>query len=305
VDGAVAGIIFKADPQVGDSYQQEYYEDEAEDMAEVVALNVTATLTDGTVYDDCVKTREWTRLLPGVEEFKYYAPDVGLVLVELDGEPVEELVSIGIDTEPEIDPENFADSTDIDNPYMPLTPGTTYDYEGETEDGTETTEVFVSDDTKVILGVTCVVVEDRVYLDGELIEETFDWYAQDNEGNVWYFGEDSAEYEDGEIVSTAGSWEAGVDGAQPGIIMKADPRVGDSYRQEYYEGEAEDLAAVLALEQSVSVPYGDFDECLQTLDWAPLVANSNEYKYYAPGIGMVLESKEDGSEPVELISITD
>ena len=148
------------------------------------------------------------------------------------------------------------------------------------------------------------MVEDRVYLDGELTEETFDWFAQDSEGNVWYFGEDSAEYEDGELVSTEGSWEAGVDGAQPGIIMKADPRVGDSYRQEYYEGEAEDMGAVVALEQSVTVPYGDFDDCLQILDWNPLEPDSNEYKYYSSEIGLVLEMQEDGSEPLELINIT-
>ena len=302
VDGAKAGIIMKTIFLVGDSYQQEYYPGEAEDMAEIFELDVPVVLNDGTEYT-CVKIKEWDPLEPGVVEYKYYAEDVGLVLEEKeDGSERFELQDTTVDTSPDINPSNFVST--IDNPYLPFTPGTTFTYEGETEDGTETIELFVSHDTREILGVTCTVVEDRVYLDGELTEETFDWFAQDSEGNVWYFGEDSAEYEDGELVSTEGSWEAGVDGAQPGIIMKADPRVGDSYRQEYYEGEAEDMGAVVALEQSVTVPYGDFDDCLQILDWNPLEPDSNEYKYYSSEIGLVLEMQEDGSEPLELINIT-
>ena len=147
------------------------------------------------------------------------------------------------------------------------------------------------------------MVEDRVYLEGELIEETFDWYAQDKEGNVWYMGEDSAEYENGVKVSTEGSWEAGVDGAQPGIIMKANPRVGDSYRQEYYAGEAEDMAAVVAVDQSVSVASGDYNGCIKTLEWTPLTADSEEYKYLCPDVGLALETLGDGSEPIGLVEI--
>jgi hypothetical protein len=302
VDGAEAGIVMKADLVVGDSYRQEYYAGEAEDMGEVVALDVLLALSDGTEYA-CLKTKEWTPLEPGVVEYKYYAEDVGLVREENEeGSEGIELQDVTVDTSPDIAPENFVDTAD--NPYFPLTPGTRYTYGAETEDGTETIETFVSHDTKEILGITCIVVEDRVYLDEELIEEAFDWYAQDVDGNVWYMGEDSAEYEDGELVSTAGSWKAGVDGAQPGIIMKADPRVGDSYRQEYYAGEAEDMGAVVALDQSVSVPYGDFDDCLKTLDWEPLTPDSEEYKYYSPGIGLVLETLGNGSEPVELVSVT-
>ena len=134
---------------------------------------------------------------------------------------------------PVIAPANFVEK--VDNSYFPLTPGTTFIYQGESEDGPERVEVNVTNETKVILGVTCIVVRDRVWIDNELVEDTFDWHAQDKDGNVWYFGEDSKEMKDSVVVSTEGSWEAGVDGAKPGIIMKATPKVGDSYRQELYK----------------------------------------------------------------------
>lgn len=204
---------------------------------------------------------------------------------------------------PVIEPANFVEG--VDNQYFPLTPGTTYIYEGETEDGTERIEVYVTHETKEILGVNCVVVRDTVSLDGELVEDTFDWYAQDKDGNVWYMGEDSKEYEDGEAVSTEGSWEAGVDGAMPGIIMEAKPLVGDSYRQEYYAGEAEDMGEVLSLTESATVPHGSFDNLLMTKDWTPLEPGIAEHKYYAPGVGVVLEVLvEGGSERVELVDVT-
>jgi hypothetical protein len=153
---------------------------------------------------------------------------------------------------PVIDPANFV--AVVDNPYMPLTPGTTFVYEGNTEKGNEHNEVYVSSETKVIMGVTCVVVKDTVLVDGVLEEKTLDWYAQDKQGNVWYFGEASSEYQNGAVVSTKGSWEAGVDGAQPGIVMEAHPAGGDFYRQEFLLGDAEDLAEVVGLTESVTVP---------------------------------------------------
>ena len=140
---------------------------------------------------------------------------------------------------PSIDPADF--TTKVDNKYFPLKPGTTFVYRGKTEDATEGDTVAVTSDTRNIMGVECVVVDDRVTEDGELTEKTYDWYAQDNEGNVWYFGEDSKEYENGKVKSTEGSWEAGKDGAEPGIIMPANPNVGETYRQEYYKGEAENM----------------------------------------------------------------
>ena len=209
---------------------------------------------------------------------------------------------------PEIDPSNFV--KEIDNPYFPLEPGTTWVYEGRSEDGTERVEDTVLDGTKSVMGVECVVLRDRVWQNGELIEETFDWHAQDREGNVWYFGENSKELENGKVTSTKGSWEAGVDGALPGIIMPADPKVGDSYRQEYYEGEAEDMAEVVSLDGSglndaVSTPYDSFSkDVLVTKDWSPLEPEILEEKYYAPGIGVIGEVTATGpAEKIELVDL--
>ena len=202
-----------------------------------------------------------------------------------------------------INPANFVQG--INNQFFPLVPGTTFTYEGVTPNGIEHSEDYVTGDTKEILGVTCIVVRNRVTLDGELIEETFDWYAQDKDGNVWYFGEDAKDYENGLVVSTEGSWESGVDGALPGIIMEANPQAGDSYRQEYYKGKAEDMAEVISLTETATVPYGSFQDLLLTKDWTPLESGIVENKYYAQGVGLILEVMvEGGEERIELISIT-
>jgi hypothetical protein len=201
------------------------------------------------------------------------------------------------------DPCDFGNES-IDNSYMTLTPGTTFTYESETEEGTEEIIVVVTDETKEILGVTATVVRDTVTLDGELIEDTFDWFAQDREGNVWYLGEDTKEYENGEVVSTEGSWEAGVDGAEAGIVMLAHPQVGDTYRQEWYPGQAEDAAEVVSLNEAVTVPYGAFTNCLQTREFSTLEPELNEYKYYCTAVGAVtLEEVIDSGERVELIDV--
>jgi hypothetical protein len=185
-----------------------------------------------------------------------------------------------------------------------LKPGTTFVYEGKTKDATEGDVVAVTSDTKNIMGVECVVVNDRVTEDGKLTEKTYDWYAQDKEGNVWYFGEDSKEYENGKVVSTKGSWQAGLDGAKPGIIMPADPKVGETYRQEYYKGKAEDMAKVLSLDESATVPYGSFDHVLMTNEWTPLEPNIAEHKYYAAGVGNILEVAVKGpQERLELVDV--
>jgi hypothetical protein len=202
----------------------------------------------------------------------------------------------------EINPADFVSL--VDNPFFPLIPGTTMVYEGETEEGSEHVEDFVTHDTRVVMGVTCIVVRNRVMLDGNLIEETYDWYAQDKDGNVWYFGEEAKDYENGVVVSTGGSWEAGKDGALPGIIMKATPQVGDAYRQEYYAGEAEDMAEVISLTESTTVPYGSYENVLMTKDWTPLEPGIAENKYYATGVGLIQEVLvEGGSGRVELIEI--
>jgi hypothetical protein len=180
---------------------------------------------------------------------------------------------------PHINPSEF--TTTIDNEYFPMKPGTTFLYQG----GTEHSKMRVTHQTKKVMGVQCVVVDHREWEGEKLIERTYDWFAQDKEGRVWYFGEDTKEYENGKVVSTKGSWEAGVDGAKPGIIMPADPKVGHSYHQEYYPGEAMDMARVLDLNDSVTVPYGSFDKVLETREWTPLQPGFSEKKYYVGGVG--------------------
>jgi hypothetical protein len=188
----------------------------------------------------------------------------------------------------ELDPADF--TTEIDNPYWPMTPGSRWVYEEIDEEGNALkVEVTVTDETKQIAnGVEARVVRDVVSEDGEPIEVTDDWYAQDSDGSIWYLGEDTAEYENGEVVTRAGSFEAGVDGAQPGIIMPASPEVGMQYRQEYYAGEAEDEGEILSLGQQVAVPYGRFAETLMTRDTNPLEPKVNELKFYARDVGPVL-----------------
>jgi hypothetical protein len=180
---------------------------------------------------------------------------------------------------PHIDPAEF--TTTIDNEFFPMKPGTIFVYEG----GAELDQMTVTHQTKNVMGVECVVVDARAWEDGQLIEQTYDWFAQDQKGSVWYFGEDTKEYENGKVVSTKGSWEAGVDGAKPGIIMQADPKVGESYYQEYYPGEAMDMARVLSFDASVRVPYGSFDNVLETKEWTPLQPGFYEKKYYVRGVG--------------------
>ncbi|HET6949794.1 MAG TPA: hypothetical protein VFI47_05445 [Acidimicrobiales bacterium] len=204
---------------------------------------------------------------------------------------------------PAIDPADFGGP--IDNPYLPLAPGARWVYEGISDGEAERTEVVVTGERRQVMGIDAVVVRDTVSVEGEVVEDTYDWFAQDSAGNVWYLGEDSREYEGGEVTSTEGSWEAGVDGALPGIVMPADPQVGDAYRQEFYAGEAEDLAEVLRLDASETVAGTTYDRLLVTQEWNPLEPDVVEEKSYAPGIGMVLEATTAGGEGrAELIEHT-
>lgn len=188
----------------------------------------------------------------------------------------------------EIDPGRF--SAEIDHPYWPMEPGTRWVY----REGEQRVEVTVTDRTRTVMGVETRVVHDVVTEGGVTVEDTFDWYAQDDDGNLWYFGEDTTEFEDGEPVSHAGAWEAGVDGALPGIILPADPEVGMRYRQEHYAGEAEDRAEILSVDEDVSVPYGDFTGALMTADTTPLEPDVLERKYYVRDVGPVLALKLRG-----------
>lgn len=191
----------------------------------------------------------------------------------------------------------------IDNPYLPFKPGARWVY--ESEDGKERIETEVLAETRTIQGIVATIVHDRAFEDGELVEDTFDWYAQDQDGNVWYLGEDSSDYEDGKVVSTAGSWEFGQDGAKPGIVMLAKPAVGRSYRQEYYLEEAEDLARVKSLGGSRQVPAGSYKDVIVTEEWTPLEPDVVEEKSYAPGVGLIYEEKVKGGKgTVRLIEFT-
>ncbi len=203
--------------------------------------------------------------------------------------------------DPLIEPANFAASTIIDNQYLPQTPGTIRTYEGDDE----RVIVSVLAETHTVMGIECVVVHDASYEEGTLVEESFEWYAQDNAGNVWYFGEDSREIKRSDRISTRDSWEAGLDGALPGIVMLANPISGIWYRREYYAGEAEDLAQVLALDEVVVTPLATFTGCLKILETDALEPGVEEHKWYASGVGLVAEVEfKGGSEQLRLVSLS-
>lgn len=201
---------------------------------------------------------------------------------------------------PDIDPADFVD--EITNTYLPFTPGSRWVYEGTSEGETERVEVTVIPDRKTVMGISATVLRDTVHVNGELVEDTFDWFAQDNEGNVWYLGEDVKDYENGEVVSTAGSWEAGVDGALPGIVMPANPQIGDVFRQEFYKGEAEDMFEIIEVGASRTAIGQEYTDVVVTRDWSPLEPEVIEEKYYAPDVGNIFSKHVAGSEgQVELV----
>lgn len=203
------------------------------------------------------------------------------------------------DWNPSIDPANFVGT--VDNQYFPLPVGRTLKYRGNTKDGIETLEIEVTSRTKSIRGVTTTVMVERHALNGQIKEISENWFAQDRNGNVWYFGEFSQTYENGAPVNSAGSWEAGVAGAKPGIIMRANPQPGDTYFQEFAPGVAQDQAQVKSTTESSTVLQGSFSRVLVTKEWTALEPNSVEKKYYAPGIGLIME--ENGPERLELVEV--
>ena len=199
---------------------------------------------------------------------------------------------------PKIDPANF--QSKIDNPYFPLVPGTVFTYTETVEGETSENEVTVTHETKTLLGVKCVVVHDTLKTKGQMKEDTYDWYAQDKQGAVWYFGEDTKEFKEGGAVDTKGSWQAGING-MPGIMMPANPKPGEPYRQEYSPNNAEDMGQVVAVDEKVTVPAGTYSGCVKTLDWSLLEAG-HENKWYAKGVGVV-KATATGNEVETLISI--
>lgn len=221
---------------------------------------------------------------------------------------------------PVIEPNQFVDFDAVlngqealfPNPHFPLEPGTVWEYIAFDAVGQEieTSRVEVLSQTREILGVQCIVVRDQVWEiengDEILVEDTQDFFAQDLEGTVWYFGETSQEFEDEQLVSLDGSWVAGQDGAQPGIIMQADPNTNGVYRQEFLPGEAEDVARVIGRDEvTVDVPAGTFsDDVVQTREWSPLEPETIEFKFYAPDVGLVLETNPDTGEELVLVEMT-
>jgi hypothetical protein len=202
-----------------------------------------------------------------------------------------------------LDPADF--TTQIDNPYWPMAPGNRWVYrETDTEGIVQRVVVTVTDKTKRIAnGVEARVVHDVVTEGGQPVEVTDDWYAQDGDGNIWYLGEKTTEYSNGKPESTAGSFEAGVDGAQPGIIMPANPQPGTTYRQEYYAGEAEDTGEIVSIDEQAEVPAGHYQDVVMTKDLNPLEPKILEFKFYARDVGPVLAvSVSGGSDREELVS---
>jgi hypothetical protein len=203
------------------------------------------------------------------------------------------------------DPANFPTGATVTNPWFPLIPGTVFVSKGIKDGKHAIDTVTVTDRTKVIAGVTTRVIEDRTTLDGVLSERTTDYYAQDQAGNVWYIGEDTAELDShGNVLNREGTWHAGVEGAVPGIYMEADPIVGHTYQQELLPGHAEDHYEVISLTASVHVPYGAFENAQRTKEWTPLEPDVLDNKFYVRGIGQVREVAIKGpKETLSLVSI--
>jgi hypothetical protein len=290
VDGATPGIIMEAHPGIGDVYVQEHATGVAEDTAEVIALN-GHTKTGFATFNNCLLTSETSPLEPGVQENKVYAAGIGEVKEgsASEGETLK-LRSY------QVGGAGFSDT--IDNPFMPLLVGSVATFKG-VKDGEAIKQVtIVTDQTQVIMGVTTRLVFDRGYTSNELTEKTYDFFAQDKAGNVWYFGEDTRELEDGKVVSREGSWQAGINGATPGLIMLAQPGVGDAYQQEFAADVAQDQAKVLSLNASAKVPFGTFNNCLQTREFTALEPGAVEDKFYALGIGVVKTQSVSGEAEV-------
>jgi len=256
-------------------------------------------------------------MAPGLRPSRWGPMALGMILLSAgcgagEGTPATPTVPVTADAAPprsdepaDLDPADF--TTEIDNRYWPMAPGTQWVYREIDEEGQELRVVVtVTSGTKEVAnGVTARVVRDTVTLDGEVVEDTFDWYAQDSAGTIWYLGEDTAEFENGRIVSREGSFEAGTDGALAGVIMPGEPAVGMAYRQEYLRGEAEDNGEVLSLDEQAEVPAGHFDRALLTKDTITIEPDVLEYKLYVPGVGPVLTlGVSGGGGREELIEVS-
>jgi hypothetical protein len=193
----------------------------------------------------------------------------------------------------------------VDNPWFPLEPGTVLVYRGVKDGDGGRDVVTVTRKTKLVDGVHCTVADDKLYVKGHLVERTSDWYAQDTRGNVWYFGEDTAELdESGRVTTREGSWQSGVDGARAGMLIPAQPKVGQTFLQEYYKGHAEDHSRVLSLAASIRVPYVESRQALLTKEWTPLEPDVIDHKVYVRGVGLVKEETiKGGNERFVLVAV--
>ncbi|MDJ0572017.1 MAG: hypothetical protein QNJ53_23630 [Pleurocapsa sp. MO_192.B19] len=315
VDDALAGYLMEANPQVGDRYYQEFAPGIAEDEAEVVSLDESVSIDFGD-FDNVLQTREFTQLEPGVFEFNYYAPGVGQILTEegiteAGGEPELSPELIGISeipnvTLPALSTSTFEDSAAIDNPYFTLSPGTLaiYEEDFDPEDSElERHEVLVTDDTKDILGITSRVVSDREFDNDLLTDEKLSYYAQDNQGNVWLLGETVTEYEYDEAgnvidIDDSESWLAGEGQSLPGLIMSANSETGTAYYQRFDIGEAENQAEIVESDVSLTVDGDTFEDVIKIKEFSVLDPEEFDFKYYAPGVGLVLEEEIQEDELV-------
>jgi hypothetical protein len=207
-----------------------------------------------------------------------------------------------VNYEPKLDPSHFVST--IDNPYYPLPVGRTLIYKGVRDGVTQIDRVHVTNQTKVLEGITATAVRDVATHNGTALEATTDWFAQDDQGNVWYLGEDTKAYENGK-VDTSGSWQSGVNDGEPGIIMLANPQIPDAYRQEYLPGQAEDTAWIVQLGLDATVPAGTYHNTIRSLEFTQLEPGVVDRKVYAPGIGIVVERAiAGGQEVAKLVKVT-
>ena len=307
-DGERAGLVLPHSPRPRDAFER--VADGTRVRALVQSNGVRVETPELGTFVGCLQLSESIRGAAGAEDRTVLlAPDLGEVTHrggggDSDRQGSRWLRAVLDDKRPALDPNHFRAT--VDHPYFPLVPGITLRYAGTSEDGFEEVLVSVLADTKRVLGVDCTSVEVLELVEGELVEESIDWYAQDELGNVWYFGSAVTEFEDGVAVGTEGSWIAGENGAQPGLEMPASPRVGDSYRQEYAPGVAEDVALVHRADVDVIAGGFAWSGCLEIRERNPLEPDSaSEFKYHARSVGVVLEVNADGSETLELVEISD
>lgn len=335
VDGAIAGKWIPGNPQVGDYFMNELLRGEAEDESEIVGINETVETPFGT-FTQCVKSLDGSPLFPQ-KAWTYHCKDskvqgtafevdlpnypdtseqvfvklidvdlggaLGIALpqeyakegVKIDGKIFEENEDLE-NYNPKIIPSDFTSQIE-GNQYFDLPVGTVLHFEAKTKDGLEKITIEILPETVEVNGVETRVYLDTVYLDGQLVEQTRDYIAQNRKtGDVWYFGEDVNNYEDGKLADHDGAWLYGRDGALPGIWVKANPKVGEIYLQEYLEGEAEDMVEILSLSETINVGGKTYSNCLKTYDFTPLDEHSKEHKYYCPEVGnlVYLEHLVDG-----------